>query len=399
MNAAPLSWIQEIQSTLIDMKAIPLFGHFPPFPWEEYAQKIAALLKAQECKIYPRQTGVKSGSDILAGLGASPICVALDLTPLSSQVYWVMGREDVASLTALALTSSPESQGFSSAKFQEGFYYYLCTEAVQAIGALKTLGDLSLKIGVLHSLPQEEAVCTDVELSLSDQTFWGRLVCPASFHKEFKTHFSQEKPGLLKNALRQEMDVTVQLELGYTSLSWNAWKNVKAGDFILLDRCSFDPVAHKGTATVTLKQTPLFRARIKDTHLKIVDYALYQQENTPMNPKGKEEEDPHPQDPFDAEDLSSTEMEEETHLWAEEAENAEQLISPGDVPITLSIELARLQINLDKLLQLSPGNVLELPVRPEQGVDVVAEGKKIAKAELVKLGEVLGIKILRVGHE
>jgi flagellar motor switch protein FliN/FliY len=46
------------------------------------------------------------------------------------------------------------------------------------------------------------------------------------------------------------------------------------------------------------------------------------------------------------------------------------------------------------LLHLKPGNVLELSVRPEQGVDLSIGGKKVAKAELVKLGDVLGVKIL-----
>ena len=111
-----------------------------------------------------------------------------------------------------------------------------------------------------------------------------------------------------------------------------------------------------------------------------------------------------PEDHFESEDLSSSEIEEETsegeenHLWAPENENMEKLLSRTEIPLTLSVEVARLRINLDKLLALSPGNILELPVKPQQGVDVVVEGKKIAKAELVKLGEMLGIKILSLGE-
>ena len=60
------------------------------------------------------------------------------------------------------------------------------------------------------------------------------------------------------------------------------------------------------------------------------------------------------------------------------------------------MEIGRLKINLDKLLHLKPGNVLELSVRPEQGVDLSIGGKKMAKAELIKLGDVLGVKILHL---
>jgi flagellar motor switch protein FliN/FliY len=55
-------------------------------------------------------------------------------------------------------------------------------------------------------------------------------------------------------------------------------------------------------------------------------------------------------------------------------------------------------MNLEKLLQLQPGNVLDLNVRPEQGVSVTLNGKRVARAELVKLGDVLGIKILHLGE-
>ena len=121
-----------------------------------------------------------------------------------------------------------------------------------------------------------------------------------------------------------------------------------------------------------------------------------------MDPKPPEE-DLNPEEHFEPEDLSSTEIEEETpneeeHLWATHSNSVEKLISPQEIPLTLSVEVARLQISLEKLLQLSPGNILELPTRPEQGVDVVIEGKKVAKAELIKLGEMLGIKILKLGE-
>src|SRR6185503_14994494 len=89
--------------------------------------------------------------------------------------------------------------------------------------------------------------------------------------------------------------------------------------------------------------------------------------------------------------------EEENHLWTESDESSvEKQLSAQDIQLSLTVEVGRLKINLDKLLQLKPGNILELPIRPEQGVDLSIGGKKMAKAELVKLGDVLGIKILHL---
>ncbi len=402
MSEAPLNWVKEIHSTLIEAGTIPLSGYAPPFPWEGLSQKIGALLQSSEFKIFPRKTSFLNGNDIGSGLGTGFISVALDLTPLNGQAFWLMGKEDVAKLTALALAPSQAGKGLSSQKFQEGFYYFLGTQIVQAISEMNPFGDLALKIARPAAPPQEEALCIDVQIEHSKQTFWGRLVCPASFHQAFKSHFSTQQPPPLTSAIARQIDVTLRLQLGQAELALSQFKKVKVGDFILLDRCTFDPKTLKGTATLMLEQTPILRARIKDNSLKIVDYAYYREEQNQMNPDKPQDEET-PEENFENEELSSAEFEgegtaDENHLWSSQNGGVEKLIAPSEIPLTLSIEVARLSINLEKLLQLSPGNVLELPVRPEQGVDIVVGGKKVAKAELVKLGEMLGVKILQLGE-
>ncbi|SRR5581483_8104213 len=402
MNHAPLSWIKEIQHTLIDAKAIPLFGNAPDFPWEKLSHKVADLLHASEMKVSLYKTSFVKQDDILSGLGAYPVSIVLQATPLSGAVYWVMGKEDVSALTAMALTENHETKGFSSSKFQEGFYYYLATQIVQLIDEMNAFGDLSIKIAKPALPSQEDALCMDIEIQIHKHKCWGRLVCPASFHEAFRSHFYSQTPSLLTRNSAKKMDVTVGIELGHTELSVSEWKKVGIGDFILLDRCTFDPTTKKGTAALTLEGTPLMRVRIKDNSLKIIDYAFYREEQNPMNPEIPPDEEGHNAH-MESEDFSSAEFDDENsdhqgeHLWSPENGGAEKLISSKEIPLTLTVEVARMRINLEKLTQLSPGNVLELPVRPEHGVDIVIGGKKVAKAELVKLGEMLGIKILQLG--
>ncbi len=399
MIEAPLSWIKEIQTTLIDAGAIPLSGYAPAFPWEALSQKIAELLQSPDVKISLRQTTVLKGPDVLKGFGAGCISIALDLTPLNGQAFWVMGKEDVATFTTMALTQSPGIKGFSSAKFQEGFYYYLCTEIVQTANEINALGDLSISMASPALPPEEESLCIDVEIKFPQRTLWGRLVCPASVHETYKTHFSHEEPPPLTSAFASQMDVTVRVELGQTHLTVSQWKNVHVGDFILLERCTFDPLSKKGNALLMLEQTPLLRARIKDSSLKIIDYALYREEEHTMNPEIPPEDEHTEHEAAEEEFISDVESEETTeHLWSPEDGEVEKMISAKEIPLTLTVEVARMRINLEKLLQLAPGNVLELPVRPEQGVDIVISGKKVAKAELIQLGDMLGLKILQLGE-
>jgi flagellar motor switch protein FliN len=397
MNEAPLSWVKEIQHTLIDTGAIPLSGHAPAFPWNALSSQISSLLDLPDLKITPHQTSFLKDNAITTGFGSGFVSIALDLAPLSNQVFWLMSRDDVAKLTSLALTLSQKEKGFSSPKFQEGFYYFLGTQAVQTVNALSCFGNLALNIAKPASPPQEESLCIDVEIQHPEHTFWGRLVCPTSFHEAFKTHFASREPPPLTEAATQHIDISLHVQLGQTSLSLSEWQGVNVGDFILLDRCTFDPKTHKGTAALVLEQTPIFRARIKDNSLKIVDYALYREEENSMNFKSPHNEE-NPEEDLSSVELEAEEADEGKHLWSPENDETTKLISPREIPLTLSIEVARLQMSLDKLLQLSPGNVLELPVKPEQGVDVVIGGKKVAKAELIKLGAVLGIKILQIGE-
>ena len=403
MNEAPLNYIKEIQSALIEATDIPLSGYAPAFPWEDVSMKIASLFHLPELSVLPRKTQFLTAGEITSGLGAGFVTIALDMTPLNGQAFWLMGREDVAKLTALTLTTSNGNKGFASPKFQEGFYTFLGTQIVHAIDALHPFHDLSLKIGKASPLPQQESLCTDIEIHHPKHTLWGRLVCPASFHQAFKTHFSTQEPEPLTSEQTRHIDVTLQLEIGRTQLTLAHWQAVSVGDFILLDRCTFDPTTLKGTVTLMLHQTPLLRARIKDNSLKIVDYAFYREEQSPMNPQMPDE---HPEEMFDKEEIPPAEFEEEgqsdeNHLWNRENDqnhSIEKMISTKEIPLLLTVEVARLHITLDKLLQLSPGNVLELPVKPEQGVDITVGGKKVAKAELVRLGEMLGVKILQMGE-
>lgn len=383
MTSAPSTWIKEIHQALLDAQLIPLAGHTPSFDWDAFSQKISSLLES-EWQMTERKRQTLSSSDLASGFGAGFVLVALDMTPLKSQAFWLMGREEVAKLTALALRPSNGNKGFTSPKFQEGFYYFLATKALSAIDEMKAFGDLSPKLAASSPLPEAEALCIDVELKSPKQTLWGRLICPHAFYEEFKTHFSTKEPEALTSSLAREIDVPLKVELGQTSVSPSSWEKIKVGDFLLLDRCTYDPQTHKGTVMLTLHNTPLLRARIKENSLKIVDYASYHEEQISEEPE---------------ETFGETEQAagEENHLWAPPAEEKTEEKAPHESPMALTVEAARLRINLDKLLHLAPDSVLELPVRPDQGVDLIAHGKKVAHGELIKLGEMLGVKILQVG--
>ena len=77
----------------------------------------------------------------------------------------------------------------------------------------------------------------------------------------------------------------------------------------------------------------------------------------------------------------------------------EPIVSPGQVPLTLTVEVTKLNISLEKLLELQPGNVLNTTVTPEAGVNLCLGGRPIGKGELLNLGDAIGIKITEIANK
>lgn len=71
-------------------------------------------------------------------------------------------------------------------------------------------------------------------------------------------------------------------------------------------------------------------------------------------------------------------------------------LSVEEIPLNVVIEVGRIQLSVKKLLELQPGNMLDINIHPESGVDLVVNGKRIAHGELLKIGDSLGIRILEL---
>jgi type III secretion protein Q len=70
-----------------------------------------------------------------------------------------------------------------------------------------------------------------------------------------------------------------------------------------------------------------------------------------------------------------------------------------DLAMRLVFEVGRFEMTLGAVRALGPGYVFSLDRDPEQVVDIVANGRRIGCGQLVKIGERLGVKVLRLGHD
>ncbi len=67
-----------------------------------------------------------------------------------------------------------------------------------------------------------------------------------------------------------------------------------------------------------------------------------------------------------------------------------------DVAVTLSLEVGRARMAVRELLQLAPGAIVELDRLASEPLDVLVNGVRIARGELVVVDEKFGIRLTDV---
>ena len=67
-----------------------------------------------------------------------------------------------------------------------------------------------------------------------------------------------------------------------------------------------------------------------------------------------------------------------------------------DIPVTISMEIGRTQINIRNLLQLNEGSVVELDRLAGEPMDVLVNGTLIAHGEVVVVNDKFGIRLTDV---
>jgi flagellar motor switch protein FliN len=370
-NELPLAWARKVDAALRQLDRALLNGNAPRFDIPELSSLIASHFGAPSLTVELGDCSWCEAGEVKEGLGSDVVSVGISVTPLAGEVIWLMGRDDVAHITSWLMNGKTRGRPISSEVLQEGFYRYLVIEALDALQGLEPLKSFSLKINDNEENLEKNAYCIDVKLSYERRSCWGCLVLSPRFLTSWQRHFASLRELFCLSPIAKTLEVPLSICAGTVVLSSAEWKKLKAGDFVLLDRGGYDPRHREGTAALTLGSTTLFHVHVKENKLKMLDYALVYEEMM-KNPSAPENIEP------------------ESSMPAEE----ERAMPIKELPLHVTVELARLRMTVDQLMKLSPGNFLELPIHPEQEVSLTVNGQKIGRAELVYLGEVLGIRIL-----
>lgn len=436
-TSMPYDWLKQIPTSLLQLDEIPLIGFPPPFPWEELSKGMREIFEIPDFDFNPSPFQWKTQEELLAGLGDDLIPLVCTIPSMDGKLYWVMATEDLHRLLSLLLNDQHHEHDILEHEFLQGFYYFAAYEVIHLLTKLPFGSSLSPQIQKDDkTLPHEDALCADIKIHLRGKDLSGRLIVSSSFRRAWKEKHAERSLEIpLASSVAEKLMITVHLEVGRTAIRPSEWKTIQPGDFVLLDSCTVRPHDEKGgRVTLTVNGMPFYIGKIKDGNIKILDHPLYyqsQEEETVMSTPQDPTKDPHEEDSsfdfdteseFDSEmesELPSSEMEsqteepsqeshvneeteqptEETHLSSEHVGEVvtQAQLNIEEIPLSVIVEVGRLQMSVKKILELQPGNLLELDVHPENGVDLVVNGKRIAKAELIRLGEALGLRILDIG--
>lgn len=339
-------WVEKLEKALAQAGRLPSLGEEFPFPWQEASGAIGKSLQVPDFKISCTHKGWKNSSELLRGMSDRAFLTAVEISPIEGRPVLALSENGVSEfISHMSLTTLPK-EGLFQAKLKEGFYTFLFLKILQALDSLHLFKNGSLSLSSSSLLPDEEAFCIDIEVAFLTKSVQGRVICPRTFVEAFKNYQPFQKETLLSYS----MELPLRCEVGYTLLSQEDFSKIQVGDFVILDKCSYDPSHEKGSVTLLLGKTPLLLARLKAEGIKILEFAISPEE-------------------------------------------------PVEEGVTLIAEIEPLHLPLQQLLHIEPGILLDHSLHPEHGVFLTIDEKKVGQGELLKLGDLLGIRILEITHE
>lgn len=447
MPSSSLSWVKQIPRSLFHFDNVPLVGQVPSMPMKEWTEMLKASLGFKSLEIKTNILNWTEGKDFFEGIPNKKV-FGFGIPGITGVFFFAIPSNALSDLAAHLLTVDEKSAKEIDSSLQEGFIQFLINEALftlQKSGQPEKIMPVHLES--LPTLPKDAGLVMDVQVIKDEKVIPCRLI----FTHEFQTSLAAEfKPNLqdlyLNSPLSEKIDLTVSFEISRFKIKLKEFKSVKPGDFIVLDRCSIDPKTLAGPLLLKVFNLPFFAGQLNDGKITLAEQAQYYEAEAHMQSENPEKDEPEDFDlkefEEDLQEFSDEELEELDHekeeiahkpdakeealeeeptavvtvssveeptknietvnTAAEETvsqtpKTVKELLAAGDVPLSISVEIGRVNIPLNKLIGLTPGNILEIN-SPVEGVDLVLNGKKVAQGELLKIGDVLGVRITDIGH-
>lgn len=407
MTASNYSWLKVIEPEIAHLQNLSAVGGPSEFSWEELSSQFTEQFDIP-MKIEQGASNWHTSEEVDLLFKRSSLLLHFTLSGLPGQATWLVSKREVAVLMSALLLRQSDPLDYHDEEFQKGFFHFLAVAVTNKLASLGLKGDLGLST-VDTQAYQGNSLSLEVTVHLLETTIVTHLLASEELVKRWKERFaSSKRVSPIPSVAAQNLDMEICFEAGKVTLPFKELQKARLGDFLILDTCTIVPGEDKGRITMTLNGTPIFRGKRKSNKIKVLEYPIYYSVEAPMSKDEElfEEEEELEDQPSHLEnqesDLEDQESDledqvEETHSEVEKSGDASFIERAKDVPITVTIEVGRMQMKLEKLMQMQPGDLLELEVDPEERVNLIMNGRCIGHGELLKLGETLGVRILEIG--
>ncbi|MCL4552035.1 MAG: type III secretion system cytoplasmic ring protein SctQ [Candidatus Marsarchaeota archaeon] len=389
----------------------PLLAHTFSFPWEAYA---AALTKLFGCPITltPQEVAWKEKTALAAGVCTPYSTMAIDLPGMTGSIHLLVSRADFLTLLSQSLKIDIEKIQQQDPAFIDQFILFATTHLLSSAQTLPPLQSLSPHLVSLAppiSIEEAGALCQDIVVTIGETRGLARAIIPAPFLESWKEARAAEAPPWA------ELSTTLSLEAGRSFLAPEEIASLHVGDFLAIQHPFYIPNSPKSRMYLTLQGKPLFRAKIKDETVQILEMPLEHEAFTPIgglampaqsdplppaeeplplpeteekNPfEGEEEEEP-PAPPLTKEEVQATTI---------SSRLAKEPLQLETLPLSISFQLAEISMTIAQISALQPGNLLDLQIRPENGVCLIVNNQVFATGDLVMIGDTVGVQIKEIG--
>ncbi len=414
--------LRRIERTLLQSDLLPQLSYPLEFPWEALEEELARRLGLKELHLEREPPLWRKSGKALAELGEPQILFGLACPPIEGPLLFAMAQEDIRSLTKELLKLPDEAALLLDRVFLEEMGRFVAMQIIAIAkqqsfpqGALLRLDAAQSDLG---GNLEEEALTFSVTARFDGEAIHGRLILSWPFVQSWRRRYASRRPAKLETSVAKLIDINLGLKVGSVALTREEYSNLSAGDFVTLDHCSFDPDQQTGSALLTLNDDSLFELSLSKKEAKIREQFITC-EATPMGKKSDDDdldEDDFDLDTEDEDDFSDFDEEEDEEeapqqgtgelddeeegreeKGEQEAAATEPLVSRMELPITLSIELGRVKMSAATLSALEPGSLLDLKLPLTTSVDLIAGGACIGRGELIRIGDVAGVRILELG--
>ncbi|OJU82082.1 MAG: hypothetical protein BGO10_04330 [Chlamydia sp. 32-24] len=445
MSAEILSFsdlnLKEMPSSLGRLEPFSLIQLLDRFLSENFLLEFIAKFSLQQLEVEWKNGLWKKNSEITNSFAKEIYTLKINFSSIQEEAYFLVSKHDLKTMLESFL-QIPQSNDLIHEEFLKGFLLFVGYEII-SISQKSLTEKQSIRLELTSIDDLTLAFTRDLEIKINNNIFLTRFIFPENFVNNCT---ALKKSTLWKeSSLAKLIPLELSFEIGKVALKQQEWQKVKIGDFILLDSCTFDPNFATKSALMLVQNIPFYQGTWSEKGFTIKNRITFEEVNSMIDKKFGQDDDEEEEDfkgfNFDIDDEDDDdddEDEEDDFLFEEDEETKKRLrelqkdlqnvgqdeeeeqqssnflaseteASPSsiqsvdaktgeleNIPLQVVVEVSRVHMNLDKVLELQPGTVLDLHKPLEPKVILSINGKKVAQGELLKLGENLGVRITEI---